>query len=195
MINNNNNKYKYYNFNAITNEWRISFLISIITGGLDIRIKFSHLVPLRDASRRDFGSSGIQSLSDVSDYAYLTIPSIIAQVSHVYRDDLVALVGKTFLPRIPWRFLSENFSRPIGIISTLVTDNRASTCHDSVARCTCTSRKWHALRLIFRAMDIRGKLQGEDPGTTRRDKDRETKRKREGERERETVTKNKIEQN
>ena len=50
-------------------------------------------------------------------------------------------------------------------------------------------RKWHALRLIFRAMDIRGKLQGKDPGTTRRDKDRKAGegggRERERERERE----------
>jgi len=49
-------------------------------------------------------------------------------------------------------------------------------------------------------MDIRGKLQGEDPGMTRRDKDSKAKRKRErerGERKREgeRATKNKIEQN
>jgi len=45
-------------------------------------------------------------------------------------------------------------------------------------------------------MDIRGKLRGEDPGMTRRDKDSKAKRKREREREeRERATKNKIEQN
>ena len=50
-------------------------------------------------------------------------------------------------------------------------------------------RKWHALRLIFCAMDIRGKLQGKDPGTTRRDKDKEEgEREREKEREREMTT-------
>lgn len=94
-----------------------------------------HFVTSRDKISVPVASS----LSDVSDYAYLTIPSIITQVSHVCHS---GCQGKTF-PRTPRAFLSEN-SAGLSGISTLVIDNRASTCRDSVARCTCASRDMRA---------------------------------------------------
>lgn len=72
---------------------------------------------------------------DVSDDAYSTIPNIIAQVSHVCRS---GYQGETF-PRTRRRFLSEN-SAGLSEILLLIIDNRASTCRDSVARCTCASQ-------------------------------------------------------
>jgi len=116
------------------------------------RIKF--LSSCHFVTRCDKNSVPVaSSLSDVSDYAYLTILSIIAQVSHVCRS---GCQGKTF--RQTSTISQRKFS--LSRISTLVIDNaqaRATIvlCDVHVCLRICV-RKWHALCLIFRAIDVRG---------------------------------------